>query len=252
MRIASRMRDSRAAASSLRASARANLRRWAPGIGKPSQIAFTLRSIEEPESGALRQVERGGNLGQRHFLAPRAEQFEHIQHLSRGFHEIRVKLAGHRGERISRPVSPEAAGKLEMSMDETTRQHLLTETTPLLKGDDWAAIERIWEPYVQTDDVDAQGQLAYLYQFYGFDEGPEKDREMQAMLRTAAANGHADAEFCLAIFSPAGEERDELFRKAAAHGNREAQCGLGALYATGDWTGPKDPPLAVYWYTRAA
>jgi len=27
---------------------------------------------------------------------------------------------------------------------------------------------------------------------------------------------------------------------------------LGALYATGDWSGPKDPASGVYWYRQAA
>ena len=32
----------------------------------------------------------------------------------------------------------------------------------------------------------------------------------------------------------------------------EAQRDLGALYATGDWSGPRDPVRAAEWYRRAA
>jgi len=46
-------------------------------------------------------------------------------------------------------------------------------------------------------------------------------------------------------------ERDALLLKAGELGSVEARD-LGALYATGDWTGPRDPAQAAVWYRRAA
>jgi TPR repeat protein len=40
--------------------------------------------------------------------------------------------------------------------------------------------------------------------------------------------------------------------KAGELGSLEAQRDLGALYATGDWTGPRDAVRAAEWYRRAA
>ncbi|HXA67002.1 MAG TPA: tetratricopeptide repeat protein [Bryobacteraceae bacterium] len=49
-----------------------------------------------------------------------------------------------------------------------------------------------------------------------------------------------------------GEERDALLLKAGELGSLDAQRDLGAYFATGNWTGPKDPVLAIQWYRRAA
>jgi hypothetical protein len=46
--------------------------------------------------------------------------------------------------------------------------------------------------------------------------------------------------------------RDALLLKAGESGSLEAQRDLGALYATGDWTGPRDAVRAAEWYRRAA
>jgi uncharacterized protein len=47
-------------------------------------------------------------------------------------------------------------------------------------------------------------------------------------------------------------ERDALLLKAGESGSLEAQRDLGALYATGGWTGPRDLVQAAEWYRRAA
>ena len=75
---------------------------------------------------------------------------------------------------------------------------------------------------------------------------------MKKLLRLAADQGHADATYRLRQQYPEGEERDALLLKAGELGSLEAQRDLGALYATGDWTGPHDPARAVEWYLRAA
>jgi len=137
-------------------------------------------------------------------------------------------------------------------MDATTKISLIRETKSLLDGDDWPAVERIWAPYADAGDAEARAQLAYFYLFYGFNEGEQKDREMRTLLVGAAESGHADAAYCLAVRQQHSVERDEWLKRAGELGNRDAQRDLGALYATGDWTGPKDPVQGVYWYTLAA
>jgi len=137
-------------------------------------------------------------------------------------------------------------------MDQATREHLHQATKPLINAVDWPAIERLWEPYVNSGDLDAPGDIAVIYFQNGFDEGTEKDRQMHDLLQRAAANDHADATYCIAARLPQGEEHDQLLLKAGQLGNRDAQRNLGAYYATGDWTGPKDPAQAVQWYARAA
>jgi hypothetical protein len=75
---------------------------------------------------------------------------------------------------------------------------------------------------------------------------------MKELLRRAADQGHADATYRLRQQYPEGAERDALLLKAGELGSLEAQRDLGALYATGDWTGPRDTVLAADWYRRAA
>jgi len=137
-------------------------------------------------------------------------------------------------------------------MDSETKAHLILQTKPLLEGDDWSAIEQVWRSHIEGGDLDACAQVAYYYHFYGFDEGEVKNREMEEWLRSAADAGNADAAWCLAIQLEDGPERDRLLQRAGELGNRNAQRDLGALYATGDWSGPKDQALAVHWYQKAA
>lgn len=76
--------------------------------------------------------------------------------------------------------------------------------------------------------------------------------EMKELLRRAADQGHADATYRLRQQYPEGAERDALLLKAGELGSLEAQRDLGALYATGDWTGPHDGVRGTEWYRRAA
>jgi uncharacterized protein len=92
----------------------------------------------------------------------------------------------------------------------------------------------------------------YYYLFYSFDEEPQTRAEMEGLLRTAAKGGHPDAVYWLGHLYPEGDERDALLLRAGELGSLDAQRDLGALYATGEWTGPKDPVQAVQWYRRAA
>jgi hypothetical protein len=114
-------------------------------------------------------------------------------------------------------------------MDEQTKQKLLGVTKPLIDADCWPDIERVWEPFVASGDADAQAELAYLYAWHGFDEGPNKNQEMRDLLTRAAEAGHVDATYCLAVFQPCGERRDYLLRKAAELGNRSKGSSLSSL-----------------------
>ncbi len=136
---------------------------------------------------------------------------------------------------------------------ETTNQ--LVEATRLLLEDEsaeWESVEALWRPYVDQGDVDAKFHLADFYLDYGFDEGPQKDRGMRELLLDAADQGHPDAIYRLCNQYSEGPERDEQLLKAGKLGSLEAQRDLGALFASGDWTGPRDSVLATEWYRRAA
>jgi TPR repeat protein len=139
-------------------------------------------------------------------------------------------------------------------MDEHTAKRLI-EKSELLNEDEtskWSSVEALWKPYISQDDLEAQFRLAYYYLFGCFDEGPEKRTEMEKLLRTAADRAHPDAVYWLGHLYPEGAERDSLLLRAGELGSLEAQRDLGALCATGDWTGPHDPARAALWYRRAA
>ena len=139
-------------------------------------------------------------------------------------------------------------------MDAQITRQLIDQTKLLLEDEatEWKAVEALWRPFVDQADVDAQFHLADFYLDYVYDEGPEKEKEMKELLRRAADHGHADATYRLRQQYPEGPERDALLLKAGELGSLEAQRDLGALYATGDWTGPRDAVRAAEWYRRAA
>jgi TPR repeat protein len=139
-------------------------------------------------------------------------------------------------------------------MDERTAKRLIHESELLNEDDasEWSSVEALWKPYVAQDDAEAQFRLAYYYLFCSFDEGPQKRAEMEMLLRRTAESGHPDAVYWLAHLYPEGAESDSILLRAGELGSLEAQRDLGALYATGDWTGPHDPSRAAEWYRRAA
>lgn len=108
-------------------------------------------------------------------------------------------------------------------------------------------MEALWRPYVDQADVDARFHLADFYLNYVYDDGSQKEMEMKELLSRAADEGHADATYRLRQQYPAGAERDALLLKAGELGSLEAQRDLGALYATGDWSGSRDPVRATEW-----
>lgn len=100
--------------------------------------------------------------------------------------------------------------------------------------------------------MDAQAYLAYLL-LWCFSAPKRIDNKMRKYLQSAAEAGHAEAMYWMTVRSLVkGEEADKLLLRAGELGSRGAKRRLGALYATGDWSGPKDPARGVYWYRQAA
>lgn len=79
---------------------------------------------------------------------------------------------------------------------------------------------------------------------------------MNELVRDAAAKGHPDAIWFLVTGQTNSPEANPEFQqtllRAGQLGSVNAQRELGALYATGDWSGPKDLAEAARWYRLAA
>ena len=140
-------------------------------------------------------------------------------------------------------------------VEEALKEKLLQETELAAKAEDWDAVVRIWKRWADEGDAEAQFQIAYHYLFEGLgEEDTQTHDEMVSLLRSAAAQDHADAMYWLYI-ETLSEERDAkhdaLLLKAGMLGSIWAQRDLGVLYATGDWTGPKDAVDGARWYRRA-
>jgi TPR repeat protein len=141
-------------------------------------------------------------------------------------------------------------------MDETLRQELLAKTKLALDADDWAAVERLWQPWVEQGDAEAEYQLAYHYLWCTAhaDDDPTRGR-MVALLEQAAAKDHPDAAWYVAHRMRSREtnpEFERLLLRAGRLGSVDAQRELGVMYATGEWSGPKDLAEAARWYRLAA
>jgi len=139
-------------------------------------------------------------------------------------------------------------------MNESQKKRLLALTERLLTKDrdDWRAIRKLWQPLVDQGDLDAKAYLAHLILWYM--SAPDTvDNQMLEYLRDAAQSGHADAIYWGCRWGKKGDtEADKELLRAGELGSRGAQRDLGAFFATGDWSGPKDPSRGLYWYRRAA
>jgi TPR repeat protein len=145
-------------------------------------------------------------------------------------------------------------------MEETLRQELLAKTKQALDAEDWDAVARLWEPWVEQGDAEAEYQLAYHYLWCTphADDDAARDR-MIALLEQAAAKDHPEAAWYLAqkrLWSRRrGEvdpEADRQHLRAGHLGSTDAQRELGVMYATGAWSGPQDLAEAARWYRLAA
>lgn len=141
-------------------------------------------------------------------------------------------------------------------MEELLRQELLARTKQALDADDWNAVVRLWQPWVEQGDAEAEYQLAYNYLWCTPCDDDATCDQMKQLLRRAAAKNHPDAIWFLATRELGAREtspefEEELLR-AGQLGSIHAQRALGVMYATGDWSGPKDLAEAVRWYRLAA
>ena len=141
-------------------------------------------------------------------------------------------------------------------MEEILRQELLAKTKQALNADDWNSVVHLWQPWIEQGDAEAEYQLAYNYlRCTPCDDDATCDH-MKELLRSAAAKNHPDAVWFLATHTLPNRESNPEFEREllrAGHlGSIHAQRELGVLYATGEWSGPKDLREAVRWYRLAA
>lgn len=141
-------------------------------------------------------------------------------------------------------------------MEARRRDLLLAETQRPLDSHDWDAVVRIWQPWIEQGDAEAEFQLAYHYLWFTPCEDENTCKRMEALIRNAAGKDHPDAIWFLATHLTSSQrlnpERDRLLLRAGELGSAHAQRELGVRYATGDWSGPTDRVEAVRWYRLAA
>jgi TPR repeat protein len=141
-------------------------------------------------------------------------------------------------------------------MEETLRLELLAKTKQALDDNDWSAVEHLWQPWVQQGDAEAEYQLAYHYLWWTPCEDDSTCDRMNDLLKDAAAKDHPDAIWFLAVHPrhpvETSSEFERLILRASQLGSANAQGQLGVMYATGDWSGPKDLVEAARWYRLAA
>lgn len=78
-------------------------------------------------------------------------------------------------------------------MEETLRKQLLAKTQQALDADDWDAVARLWQPWVEQGDTEAEYQLAYHYLWCTPCEDDATCDRMKGILKEAAAKDHPDA-----------------------------------------------------------
>jgi TPR repeat protein len=141
-------------------------------------------------------------------------------------------------------------------MKEILRQELLAKTKQALEADDWNAIMRLWQPWVQQGDAEAEYQLAYHYLWCSPCDDDATCEDMKELLRIAAGKDHPDAIWFLANREIHPQETNPEFerqlRRAGQLGSVHAQHQLGVMNATGEWSGPKDLTESARWYRLAA
>ena len=67
-------------------------------------------------------------------------------------------------------------------MEETVRQELLAKTKQALDADEWNAVERIWQPWIEQGEAEAEFQLAYHYLRYTSCEDDATRERMEALV----------------------------------------------------------------------
>lgn len=141
-------------------------------------------------------------------------------------------------------------------MEESLRLELLAKTKQALDADDWNSVVRLWQPFLEQGDAEAEYQLAYHYLWCTPCDNDATCGQMKALLRRAAAKNHPDAIWFLNTRQTHARETSPEYEqqlvRAGQLGSVPAQRELGVSYATGDWAGPKDLAEAARWYRLAA
>jgi len=141
-------------------------------------------------------------------------------------------------------------------MDVALRDELQEKTEQALDADDWAAVERLWQPWIDQGDAEAEFQCAYHYLWYPSHDDQATDDRMKALLKMAAAKDHPDAVWLMATSRWGPDETDPEYRRLILHagqlGSVNAARALGVAYAIGEWAGPMDLAEAARWYRIAA
>jgi TPR repeat protein len=142
----------------------------------------------------------------------------------------------------------------------TSRDESIDRAKRAIASKDRETAIALLQPLAAAGDRDAQFLMGSRF-FCNLDLVPVTEA-LQWLARASDA-GHAEATYELALFRsgddfgleygpPTTEESVNLLMRAGELGCVRAQYDLGALYATGDWAGPKDAAEARRWYRRAA
>ncbi len=121
------------------------------------------------------------------------------------------------------------------------------------QGDYDTAFEE-WLPYAEQGEVEAQYNLALVY-----DAGYKDYQQATEWYRKAADQGHAKAQYNLALMYRDGEgvsqnhkEAIKWIKKSANQGHASAQANLGFAYQRDNRGVAKDYSKALYWTKKAA
>jgi hypothetical protein len=118
-------------------------------------------------------------------------------------------------------------------MEETLREVLLAKTKRALDADDWDAVARLRQPWIEEGDAEAEFQLAYHYLWCTPCEDDATTERMEALLRDAAAKEYPDAIWFLATHltrpREANRELERLLLRAGQLGSVNAQRELGVM-----------------------
>ena len=98
-------------------------------------------------------------------------------------------------------------------MEELLRHELLAKTKQALDADDWNAVVRLWQPWVEQGDAEAEYQLAYHYLWCTPCDDDTKCDQMKELLRRASAKNHPDAIWFLATRELGAHETSPEFKR---------------------------------------
>src|SRR5262245_3151776 len=105
-------------------------------------------------------------------------------------------------------------------MEEILRQELLARTKQALETDDWNAVVRLWQPWTDQGDAEAEYQLAYHYLRCTPCDDDATSAHMKDLLIAAAAKDHPDAIWLLATRELDSPETNPEFERELLRAGR--------------------------------